>query len=176
MPYVFLLFRYHMYNLSWILLIQGCFVPNLMEIVTVSGSGRRVSVNIFLYFVITSSSKRAGPSNVNSIHPMMLCVMFVWNWSSGSGKEEAHVKSLQTGGRTDEWQTTGDQNSSLDLLAQVLKSRYTQFKLVSIFFNTQRINKNNQHWIVLLYLFFQQHYIVCRNTWLLDKIECLSNV
>ena len=116
-----------------ILLIQGCFVPNLMEIVTVSGSRGRVSVNHFLYFVITSSSKRAGPSNENSLHPMMLCVMFVWNWSSGSGEEEEHVKSLQIGGRTDEWQTTGYQNSSLDLSAQVLKSRYTQFKLVSIF-------------------------------------------
>ena len=49
-------------------------MPNLMEIVTVSGSGGRVSVNHFLYFVITSSSKRAGPSNVNSLHPIVSCL------------------------------------------------------------------------------------------------------
>ena len=44
----------------------------------------------FLYFVIISPWKRAGPfiwTNWNPLHPRMLCAKFSWNWPSGSGEE-----------------------------------------------------------------------------------------
>ena len=37
----------------------------------------------FHYFIIISPWKRAGPinrTNLNSLHPRMLCAMFGWNW------------------------------------------------------------------------------------------------
>ena len=45
----------------------------------------------FHYFVIISPWKRAGPfiwTNLNSLHPRMLCAKFGWNWASGSGEED----------------------------------------------------------------------------------------
>ena len=41
--------------------------------------------------------------------------MFGWNWSSGSGEVEKHVKRLQMHGRTETYRqhTTGNQKSSL---------------------------------------------------------------
>ena len=45
----------------------------------------------FRYFVIISPWKRAGSfiwTNLNPIHPRMLCVKFGWNWLSGSGEED----------------------------------------------------------------------------------------
>ena len=41
----------------------------------------------------------------------MLCAKIGWNWPSGSGEEDEHVKSLQADGRTDgqtDRQTTDD--------------------------------------------------------------------
>ena len=52
----------------------------------------------FHYFVIISPWKRAGPfiwTNLNPLHPMMLCAKFGWNWPSGSGEEDENVKSLR---------------------------------------------------------------------------------
>ena len=56
----------------------------------------------------------------------MLCAKVGHNWPSGSGEEVKNVKSLQTDGRrqtddrqTDRRQTKSDQNSSLELSAQV---------------------------------------------------------
>ena len=79
----------------------------------------------FRHFVIISPWKRAGPfiwTNLNPLHPRMLCAKFDWNWPSGSGEDE-NVKSLQTDrqtdGRTDRRRTTGDQKSSLEVSAQV---------------------------------------------------------
>jgi hypothetical protein len=49
----------------------------------------------------------------------MICAKFGLNWPSGSGKEVENVKVYgQTDRRTDR-RTTGDQNSSLELSAQV---------------------------------------------------------
>ena len=68
----------------------------------------------FRYFLIISPWKRAGPfiwTNLNPLHPRMLCAKFDWNWSSGSGEEDENVKSLQTDRRTDgqtDRQTTDD--------------------------------------------------------------------
>ena len=82
--------------------------------------------------------------------------------------------------RTDRWMTNNRRSEQLTWSFSSGAKKQVNLSLKSEtcfhFFHTQRINKNNQHWIVLLYLFFQQHCIVCRNTWLLDKIECLSNV
>ena len=70
------------------------------------GSGEEdflISSMYFHYFVIISPWKRAGPiiwTNLNPLHPRMLCAKFGWNWPSGSGEDE-NVKSLQTDGQTD---------------------------------------------------------------------------
>ena len=45
----------------------------------------------FRYFVIISPWKRAGPfiwTNLNPLHPRMLCAKFGWNWLSCSGGED----------------------------------------------------------------------------------------
>ena len=45
----------------------------------------------FPYFVIISRWKRSWPfiwTNLNSIHPRMLCVTFSWNWPSSSSSED----------------------------------------------------------------------------------------
>ena len=52
----------------------------------------------FCYFVIISSWKREGLfiwTNLNPLHPRMLCAKFDWNWPSGSGEEDENVKSLR---------------------------------------------------------------------------------
>ena len=44
----------------------------------------------FLYVAIISSWKNAWPlnwTNLNSLYPRLLCVMFGWNWPSGSGED-----------------------------------------------------------------------------------------
>ena len=98
-----------------------------------SGSGEEDFLILSMYFhffVIISPWKRTGPfiwTNLNPLHPRMLCAKFGWNWPSGSRVEDENVKSLQTDGRTDRQtdrrtdrrQTTGDQKSSLELSAQV---------------------------------------------------------
>ena len=58
----------------------------------------------FRLFLIISPWKRAGPfiwTNLNPLHPRMLCAKFGWNWPSGSGEEVENRKSLQTDGQTD---------------------------------------------------------------------------
>ena len=65
-----------------------------------SGSGEEdflISSMYFCYFVIISLWKRAGPfiwTNLNPLHPRMLCVKFGWNWPSGFGEDE-NAKILQ---------------------------------------------------------------------------------
>ena len=52
----------------------------------------------FHYFVIISPWKRARPfiwTNLNPLHPRMLCGKFGWNWPGGSGEEDENVKSLR---------------------------------------------------------------------------------
>ena len=48
------------------------------------------------YFVIIKPWKRAGLfiwTNLNPLHPRMLCVKFGWNWPSGSGEEDFLILS-----------------------------------------------------------------------------------
>ena len=63
---------------------------------------------IFCYFVIFSPWKRAGLfiwTNLNPLHPRMLCAKFGWNLPSGSEEEDENVKSLrqQRGRRQRRW-------------------------------------------------------------------------
>ena len=48
-------------------------------------------VEYFCYFVIISPWKRVGPffwTNLNPLHPRVLCAKFGWNWLSVSGEED----------------------------------------------------------------------------------------
>ena len=51
----------------------------------------------FHYFVIISPWKRAESiiwTNLNPLHPRMLCAKFGWNWLSGSGEEDFLISSM----------------------------------------------------------------------------------
>ena len=67
-----------------------------------SGSGEedilKFSSMYFHLFIIISPWKKAGRffwTNLNSLHSMMLCAKFGWNWPSCSGEEDENVKSLR---------------------------------------------------------------------------------
>ena len=72
-----------------------------------SGSGEEDFLILSIYFrffLIISPWKREGPfiwTNLNPLHPRMLCAKFGWNWPSGSWEEVKNRKSLQTDGQTD---------------------------------------------------------------------------
>ena len=51
----------------------------------------------FSYFIIISPWKRLGPficTNLNHLHPRMLCAKIGWNWLSGSGEEDFLISSM----------------------------------------------------------------------------------
>ena len=51
----------------------------------------------FFYFVIISPWKGAGSfiwTNLNPLHPRMLCAKFGWNWPCGSGEEDFLISSM----------------------------------------------------------------------------------
>ena len=82
-----------------------------------------ISSMYFLYYVIISPWKRAWPfiwTNLNPLHPRMLCAKFGWNWPSGSGEEDEHVKSLQTDRQTD---------GQTDAGRQVIRKAHLSFQL-----------------------------------------------
>ena len=94
---------------------RGYFVPNLVKIGPLVLEKKILKI-YFYYFTIISPLGRTWPfiwTNLNSLHPRMLCAKF------GSGEEDENVKSLQTDGRTDRRRTTGDQKSPLERSAQV---------------------------------------------------------
>ena len=77
----------------------------------------------FYYFPIISPLGRAWPfiwTNLNPLHPGILCAKFGWNWSSGSGEEDENVKSLQTYGQT---------NGQTDDGWQVIRKAHLSFQL-----------------------------------------------
>ena len=50
------------------------------------------------FFSIISIWKRTRPfiwTDLNLLHPKMLCAKFVWNWSSGSGEKNENMKSFR---------------------------------------------------------------------------------
>jgi hypothetical protein len=73
----------------------------------------------FYSFAIISPWRRATTfiwTNLKPLSPRMICAKSRWNWPSGSGEEVKNVKVYR---QTDRRRTTGDQNSSLELSAQV---------------------------------------------------------
>ena len=81
----------------------------------------------FRYFVIIAPWKRAGPfiwTNLNPLHPRMLCAKFGWNWPSSSGEEVENVNSLQTYGQTDR-RTDGQTDDG----RQVIRKAHLSFQL-----------------------------------------------
>ena len=64
-----------------------------------SGSGEEdvfISSMYWSYFEIISPWRRVGPftwTNLNSLHPRMLCDKYGWNWLSGSGEENFKILS-----------------------------------------------------------------------------------
>ena len=63
-----------------------------------SGSGEEgflISSMYFRYFIIISPWKRAGPficTNLNPLHPGILCAKLGWNWPSSSQQEKKILK------------------------------------------------------------------------------------
>ena len=78
---------------NWIPFTQGCFVPSLVEIgpVVLEKKIFKFRQCICTICVIISPWKRTEPfiwTNLNPLHPRMLCAKFGWNWTSGSGEED----------------------------------------------------------------------------------------
>jgi hypothetical protein len=81
----------------------------------------------FYSFAVISPWREAIPfilTNLKPLYPRMICAKSGWNLPYGSGEEVENVKvywrtDRQSDRRTDGRRTTGDQNSSLELSAQV---------------------------------------------------------
>ena len=78
---------------TWIPFTQGCFVQRLVEIgpVVLEKKILKFRQCIFAICVIISPWKRAGLfiwTNLNPLHPRMLCAKFSWNRPSGSWEED----------------------------------------------------------------------------------------
>ena len=70
----------------------------------------KISSRYFCDIVIISSLKRAWPfiyTNLNPLHPRILCTKFAWNWPSASGEEDENVKILRNQPRR-QWRRTTD--------------------------------------------------------------------
>ena len=68
------------------------------------------------YFAFISPWRKTWPviwTNLNPLHPRMLCAKFGWNWPGGSGEEVENVKSLQTDKRTDRQMTVNRRSEKL---------------------------------------------------------------
>ena len=75
-------------------------MPSLVEIGSVVLEEKIFKFHqcIFAICVIISTWQRVGSfiwTNLNPLHPRMLCAKFGWNWPSGSGEEDENVKSLR---------------------------------------------------------------------------------
>ena len=90
--------------ITWIYFIQGCLVPCLVEIGSAVREKKifKFRQYIFVYFpsfVFISPCKRMWSfiwTNMNPLHPKMLCKKLGWNWPSGSWEEEEeNVKNLR---------------------------------------------------------------------------------
>ena len=91
-----------LFEQTWIPYTQECFVPSLVKIGPVVLE--KMSI-YFYYFPIICPLGRAWSfilTNLNPLHPVILCAKFGWNWPCGSGEEDENVKSLQTNRQTEE--------------------------------------------------------------------------
>jgi hypothetical protein len=79
--------------------------------------------SVHFYSFLLSPVEKDNPLHLNKLEssPLrMICAKSVWNWSCGSGEEVENVKVYR---QTDRRRTTGDQNSSLELSAQVTERK-----------------------------------------------------
>ena len=74
---------------TWILSIQGCFVPFWLKLA--QWFWRKRFLSIFnVIFATISTWKKAWPlnwTNLNSFYTRMLCGKFGWNWPTGYGDD-----------------------------------------------------------------------------------------
>ena len=104
------------FEFTRILFIQGCYVPSLVKIGTVVLEKLSVS---FCNFVIISSWKRALPFMWTNLNPLYLRMLFYSMVEIDQMVLEKKMKMWKINKQTDGPRTTGDQKSSLELLAQV---------------------------------------------------------
>ena len=74
------------------------------------------------YFPIISPLRRVWPfiwTNLNPLHPGILCAKFGWSWPSGSEEEDENMKSLQMDGQRDDGQ-------------QVIRKAHLSFQLTTL--------------------------------------------
>ena len=77
---------------NWVPFTQGCFVPSLFKIGPVGLDDFLNSIiNVFSLFRIYLPLEKGGAllwTNLNPLHPRMLCARFGWNWLIGFGEED----------------------------------------------------------------------------------------
>ena len=92
-----------------------------------------VQINTYIWLYHNVDSEKKKPiiyfmriywfivwTNLNPLHPRMLCAKFGWNWPRGSGEEDENAKNLQTDGRTDRQTDDGQ---------QVIRTAHLSFQL-----------------------------------------------
>ena len=141
-----------------------------------SGEDFSISSKYFRYFLIISPFKRAWLficTNLNPLHPRILCAKFGWNWPRGSGEEDENVKSLQTADGRTHGRTTGDQISSLELSARV---SLNDFKILADYFknilslcswscqNTRKLENKLNIWTYPMHNYFDDIEVHFRKT------------
>ena len=68
---------------------QGCIVSGLIEVFF----NCVIVISLFRNYLPLKKSGALHLNNLNPLHPTVLCVKFVKNWSGGSGEEDEKVKS-----------------------------------------------------------------------------------
>ena len=98
------------------LFIKRCFVPSSVKIGPVGlGKNFLISSMYFSLFHNNLPLEKGRPfilTNLNPLHPRMLCAKFGWNWPSGSGEDDEMWKVYR---QTDVRRTTGNQKSLPEL-------------------------------------------------------------
>ena len=85
---------------AWIPFTQECCVAGLVEIgpMVLEQKIFKISSSMYIwYFIIISPWKRAGSfiwTNLNPLHPRILCAKFEQNWPSGSWGEDFQISSM----------------------------------------------------------------------------------
>ena len=77
-------------------------MPSLGENISVvleRKNSKKFSIMYFYFFAIFSTLRRAWlhlrkKTNLNYLHPRMLCAKFSWKWLSGSGEEDFLISSM----------------------------------------------------------------------------------
>ena len=80
---------YPSFKQTLILFTQGCFVPSLVEIGPVVREKIFKTLPMYFCHFLKISTLGNGQdfiwTNLNPLHPKMICAKFDWNWLSASG-------------------------------------------------------------------------------------------